>query len=113
MALLLLSAFIIGALTVVALEAAGLWILIRRLNRKVEREETKAKATASLPVNLNPSFPDKQVTHLIYTILILLSPDRALIYWILRLCFSICIRFLGLYLCLFLCLVVLLLMFPK
>ncbi|KAL6524647.1 hypothetical protein OROHE_016318 [Orobanche hederae] len=62
MALLLLSAFIIGALTVVAMEAVGLWILIRSLSRKVEREEIKAKAEASVscPDDLNPSFYDKK-----------------------------------------------------
>ncbi|KAL6583671.1 hypothetical protein OROMI_002960 [Orobanche minor] len=62
MALLLLSAFIIGALTVVAMEAVGLWILIRSLSRKVEREEIKSKAEASVscPDDLNPSFYDKK-----------------------------------------------------
>ncbi|GFP88542.1 hypothetical protein PHJA_000997900 [Phtheirospermum japonicum] len=62
MALLLLSAFIIGALTVVATEAVGLWILIRRLNRKAEREEIKATSPASVssPGDLSPSLHDKQ-----------------------------------------------------
>ncbi|KAL7138697.1 hypothetical protein ABFS83_09G000200 [Erythranthe nasuta] len=62
MALLLLLAFVIGALTVVALEVAGLWILIRRLNLKVKREETKSNTTPSVsfPVDHNPSLSDKQ-----------------------------------------------------
>ncbi|KAL6559286.1 hypothetical protein OROGR_004403 [Orobanche gracilis] len=73
MALLLLSAFIIGALTVVATEAVGLWILIRSLSRKVEREEIKAKAEASVscPDDLNPSFYDKKGP-----IWILVLPDK-------------------------------------
>ncbi|KAK6148144.1 hypothetical protein DH2020_019056 [Rehmannia glutinosa] len=62
MALLMLSAFMIGALTVVVMEVVGLWILIRSLNRKVEREEIKAKDAASVssPGDLNPSLYDKQ-----------------------------------------------------
>lgn len=84
MALLLLLAFIIGALTVVAIEAAGLWILIRRLDRKVEREENKAKSAVSVscPGDLNPSLHDKQVINLI------LYPSdyvsHALSYWKVR-----------------------------
>ncbi|KAL3629003.1 hypothetical protein CASFOL_028049 [Castilleja foliolosa] len=60
MALLLLSAFIIGALTVVAAEAIGLWILIRRLNRKAERETTSSPQSVSSPGDLRPSLYDKQ-----------------------------------------------------
>ncbi|CAA0820978.1 Putative integral membrane protein conserved region (DUF2404 [Striga hermonthica] len=62
MALLLLIAFIIGALTVVVMEAAGLWFLIRFLNRKAERKEIKAKDAASVssPGDLNPSLSNKQ-----------------------------------------------------
>ncbi|KAL0318723.1 UNVERIFIED_CONTAM: hypothetical protein Sangu_2028500 [Sesamum angustifolium] len=62
MALLLLSAFITGALTIVIMEAVGLWILIRRLTRKVEREEIKSKAATSFssPGDLNPSLYEKQ-----------------------------------------------------
>lgn len=67
MALLLIVAFIIGALTVVVLEATGLWILIRRLDRKLETEENKAKSTASVssPVDLDSSLREKQVISLI------------------------------------------------
>ncbi|KAL0356459.1 UNVERIFIED_CONTAM: hypothetical protein Sradi_4092800, partial [Sesamum radiatum] len=62
MALLLLSAFITGALTIVIMEAVGFWILIRRLTRKVEREEIKSKAETSFssPGDLNPSLYEKQ-----------------------------------------------------
>ncbi|KAL3642239.1 hypothetical protein CASFOL_013054 [Castilleja foliolosa] len=62
MALLLLSAFIFGALTVVAAEAVGLWILIRRLSQKAGREESKAAhpASVSSPGDLSPSLYDKQ-----------------------------------------------------
>ncbi|KAG8378585.1 hypothetical protein BUALT_Bualt07G0000900 [Buddleja alternifolia] len=72
MVLLLLSVFIIGALTVVAMEAVGLWILIRRLNRKVEREEIKAKAMApvSYSGDLNPAVDGKQ------GVLWVLEPDK-------------------------------------
>ncbi|KAL8457275.1 hypothetical protein ACS0TY_035208 [Phlomoides rotata] len=72
MALLLVVAFIIGALTVVVLEAIGLWILIRRLDRKLETEENKDKSTASVPspVDLNSSLCEKQGT------LWVLTPDK-------------------------------------
>ncbi|KAI3454264.1 hypothetical protein Pfo_010927 [Paulownia fortunei] len=72
MALLLLAAFIIGGLTVVAIEAVGLWILICRLNRKVDREEIKAQAAESVsrPADLNPSLYDKQGTMWV------LEPDK-------------------------------------
>ncbi|XP_051123319.1 uncharacterized protein LOC127246130 [Andrographis paniculata] len=64
MAFLLLSAFAAGALAVVAMEALGLWILILRLNRKVEREElgdkAKAAVAVSSPGDPNPSLYDKQ-----------------------------------------------------
>ncbi|PIN09378.1 putative protein TEX2, contains PH domain [Handroanthus impetiginosus] len=72
MALLLLSAFIMGALTVVAMEVVGLWILIRRLNRKVQIEEINAKAATSVssPVDLSPSLLDKKGT------LWVLEPDK-------------------------------------
>ncbi|GER38409.1 testis-expressed sequence 2 protein [Striga asiatica] len=74
MALLLLLAFIIGALTVVAMEAAGLWFLIRFLNRKAERKEIKAKDVASVssPGDLNLSLSNKQGTVWI------LVPDQVL-----------------------------------
>lgn len=67
MALLLAVAFIIGALTVVVLEAMGLWILIRRLDRKVEAEEDKAKSTAfvSSLADLNSSLCEKKVISLV------------------------------------------------
>ncbi|KAK4428214.1 Nucleus-vacuole junction protein 2 [Sesamum alatum] len=62
MALLLLSAFITGVLTVLVLEAVGIWILIRRLTRKLEREEIKSKAATSFSSSgdLNPSLYEKQ-----------------------------------------------------
>ncbi|XP_011072098.1 uncharacterized protein LOC105157385 [Sesamum indicum] len=62
MALLLVSAFITGALTIVIMEAVGLWILIRHLTRKVEREEIKSKAATSFssPGEPNSSLYEKQ-----------------------------------------------------
>lgn len=62
MAVLLVLAFIIGALTVVAVEAVGLWVLIRRLDRKVVEEENKTKTAAAsvFELSVTPSY-EKQV----------------------------------------------------
>ncbi|KAK4394957.1 hypothetical protein Sango_1650000 [Sesamum angolense] len=83
MALLLLSAFITGALTIVIMEAVGLWILIRRLTRKVEREEIKSKAATSFssPGDLNPSLYEKQL-FLLFVFLLRRNSSRAL--WVLE-----------------------------
>ncbi|KAH6809341.1 hypothetical protein C2S51_027124 [Perilla frutescens var. frutescens] len=72
MAVVVVLAFIIGAITVVAMEAVGLWFLIRRLDRKVEEEEnkTEAETLSELSVTPSPSFYDKQGT------LWVLEPDK-------------------------------------
>ncbi|KAL2553377.1 putative integral membrane protein conserved region [Forsythia ovata] len=43
MVVILLSVFLLGALTVIAMEAVGLWILIRLINERVAREQGKEK----------------------------------------------------------------------
>ncbi|XP_073035406.1 uncharacterized protein [Primulina eburnea] len=61
MVLLLLAVFVLGAVTAVAVEAVGLWIFLRRLTRKVEREEIRAKDAASvLYDDLSSSLHEKQ-----------------------------------------------------
>ncbi|XP_042016823.1 testis-expressed protein 2-like [Salvia splendens] len=72
MAVLLVLAFIIGAISVLAIEAAALWILIRRLDRKVAKEEDKTKAAgpSALELSTFPSLYDKQGT------LWILEPDK-------------------------------------
>ncbi|XP_073147324.1 uncharacterized protein [Henckelia pumila] len=61
MVLLLLAVFLLGAVTVVAMEALGLWIFIRRLTQKVEREEIRAQEAASvLYDDLSSSLHEKQ-----------------------------------------------------
>ncbi|CAI9780473.1 unnamed protein product [Fraxinus pennsylvanica] len=47
MVVLLFSVFLLGALTVIAMEAVGLWILIRLINQKVAKEREKEKDSAS------------------------------------------------------------------
>lgn len=63
MAVLVVLAFIIGAITVVAMEAVGLWVLIRRLDRKVAEQENKTKTAAASVSELSftPSLYEKQV----------------------------------------------------
>lgn len=65
-------AFIIGAMAVIAMEAVALWVLIRRLDRKVGEEEIKSKITSELSVDPSPSpsFYEKQGT------LWVLEPDK-------------------------------------
>ncbi|XP_022841595.1 testis-expressed protein 2-like [Olea europaea var. sylvestris] len=54
MVVLLLSAFLLGALTVIVMEAVGLWILIRLINQRVAKEQGKEKDSASAG-DLNPT----------------------------------------------------------
>ncbi|KAL1541905.1 testis-expressed protein 2-like [Salvia divinorum] len=72
MAVLVVLAFVIGAITVVAIEAVALWVLIRRLDRKVAEEEDKAKAAgpSALELSTFPSLYEKQGT------LWILEPDK-------------------------------------
>ncbi|XP_073280196.1 uncharacterized protein [Primulina huaijiensis] len=61
MVLLLLAFFFLGALAVVAVEVVVLWIFVRRLARKVEREEIRAKEVASVPYDdLSSSLHEKK-----------------------------------------------------
>nr|GMC73284.1 testis-expressed sequence 2 protein-like isoform X1 [Ipomoea batatas] len=54
--------FILGALTVVGVEAAAAVFLIRWLSRRLSREVDKAKVSAELssPPDLDPSYYNKQ-----------------------------------------------------
>ncbi|XP_057787725.1 uncharacterized protein LOC131004972 [Salvia miltiorrhiza] len=72
MAVLLVLAFIIGAITVVAIEAVALWVLIQRLNSKVVQEDNKSKTAgpSAFDLSVTPSLYDKQGT------LWVLEPDK-------------------------------------
>ncbi|XP_022896929.1 testis-expressed protein 2-like [Olea europaea var. sylvestris] len=59
MVLLLLSVFLLGVFTVIAMEAAGLWILIRLINQRVAKEQGKEKDSA-LAGDLNQTLHNMQ-----------------------------------------------------
>lgn len=65
--------FILGALTVVGVEAAAAVFLIRWLSRRLSREVDKAKVSAELssPPDLDPSYYNKQAGYFPYIIVYL------------------------------------------
>lgn len=60
--ILLGIAYVLGALSVLLVEAAAVLILIRRLNRRVAQQEKKINESLSAELD-SSSFYDKQVTY--------------------------------------------------
>lgn len=73
--LLLFIVFVLGAVTVIAVEAVGVVFLIRWLNRRVAREVDKAKPDGSLSStgDFDFSLYLKQVSHFTCLLFMLLN----------------------------------------